>query len=241
MARPSASQRATKAVFVPPSQMNWTDEKLAGLDTAQLKSLLENLATQRTSGRVSEEIATELTTRITARLPANALTTRRKRSRSIVLQDARIAEALGDLALLLSKRYDLSEATAREKSSATSGFRPLPLVNKQGQARTGASMKNGKMAIERFISYRVRDSLAGLAYLLPMDQPQQTGRYVLLGTEDLLESGAPLAEVMPGSGDYGWSRDSHGRMRAKVAADFAEAQRLYEELIARLATKLPEQ
>ena len=228
-------------MFVPPSQMNWTDEKLAGLDTAQLKSLLENLSTQRTSGRVSEEIAAELTTRITARLPANALTTRRKRSRSIVLQDARVAEALGDLAMLLSRRYDLSEATARERSADITGFRPLPLVNKQGQAKAGASMKSGKMAIDRFISYRVRDSLAGLAYLLAMDQPQQTGRYVLLGTDDLLESGTPLTELMPGSGDYSWSRDSRARMRAQVVADFAEAQRLYEELIARMATKLPEQ
>jgi hypothetical protein len=60
---------------------------------------------------------------------------------------------------------------------------------------------------------------------------------VILATDDLLESGVPITDVMPASRDHGWSRDSRSRMRAQTAANFAEAQQLYEALIARVATK----
>jgi hypothetical protein len=94
------------------------------------------------------------------------------------------------------------------------------------------------MAIDRYISYRVRDSLATLAFLLAPDQPAESGRYVLLATDDLLQDGAPPDEF-PAAKDYGWSEACRARLRAVKAADFAEAQRLYEELIARVATPLP--
>ena len=41
--------------------------------------------------------------------------------------------------------------------------------------------------------------------------------------------------------DYGWSRQSRERMRAQTAESFTEAQQLYEALIARVATKRPEE
>jgi hypothetical protein len=221
--------------------MDWNDEKLAGLDTPQLKRLLENLRIQRASGRVTDEAAEDLTRRITARLPASALTVRRTRPRALALLDARIAASLGGLASSLSQRYDLSDETARQMSADITGFKPQAATDKRGLAKTGSSVKNGNMAIDRFIAYRVRDSLASLAFLLAPDQPHESGRYVILATEDLLEAGLPIAEVMPASRDYGWSRDSRERMRAQPAESFAEAQRMYEALIARVATKRPEE
>jgi hypothetical protein len=66
--------------FIAPSQLVWTDEKLAMLDTAQLGNLLDNLPVQVESGRVSAEAAADLTLRIESRLPKRELTARRKRS-----------------------------------------------------------------------------------------------------------------------------------------------------------------
>lgn len=66
------ANQAVNKVFLPPSQMNWTDEKLAGLSKEQLMTLLENLQTQRDSGRVTAQAAEELTRLIAARLPAGA-------------------------------------------------------------------------------------------------------------------------------------------------------------------------
>jgi hypothetical protein len=70
---------STAPVFVPKSQLVWTDEKLQALDTVQLGNLLDNLGVQLASGRVSEETAADLQRRIEARLPARELALRRKR------------------------------------------------------------------------------------------------------------------------------------------------------------------
>jgi hypothetical protein len=70
---------STATVFVAPSQLVWTDEKLAALDTKQLGNLLDNLKTQLASGRVSTEVAEDLEKRIESRLPARELTQRKKR------------------------------------------------------------------------------------------------------------------------------------------------------------------
>jgi hypothetical protein len=59
-------------VFQPPSQLVWTDEKLASLSKEQLLNLFDNLQTQRESGRVMPQAADELERLITARLPASA-------------------------------------------------------------------------------------------------------------------------------------------------------------------------
>ncbi|MCU0952202.1 MAG: hypothetical protein MUC68_14380 [Burkholderiaceae bacterium] len=70
-----------KPVFHTPTQMNWTDEKLASLSEAELLSLLSNLATQRSSGRVADTVADELTVRIHARLPTRVVNQLRKRAK----------------------------------------------------------------------------------------------------------------------------------------------------------------
>jgi len=217
--------------------MEWNDEKLARLDNEQLRNLLENLSKQREMGRVTEEAALELAQRIAARLPARAQTPRRVRSHALIQLDARVATDLGEFAAQLDRQYDLSDGTARKKSIDVLGFRPQVATDKNGLAKAGISMRKGSMAIDRSISYRVRDSMASLAFLLLPAQAHEAGRYVVVATDDLLESGVPITDVMPASRDYGWSRDSRGRMRAQPAQNFADAQKLYEGLIATLAER----
>jgi hypothetical protein len=217
--------------------MVWSDEKLDELNVEQLKNLFANLGNQRESGRIGADAAEELSQRITARLPAVARNPRRPRPRALIKLDARVAENLGDFAAYLGQRYDLSEGTARERSIDIPGFRPEAGTDKRGLARAGASVKKGSMAIDRFIAYRVRDSMASLAFLLLPDLPHDAGLYVIFATEDLLESGVPITDMIPSSLDHGWSRDSRERLRAQRAGNFAEAQVLYEGLIASLATK----
>src|SRR5512139_4100939 len=110
-----ASQAASK-VFQPPSQMQWTDEKLASLSREQLLTLFENLQTQRESGRVTPQAADDLARLIGERLPANALVPRSRRARSQVLLESRVAGELAGLAADLEGRYDLSADSAKRQS-----------------------------------------------------------------------------------------------------------------------------
>ncbi len=229
-----ASQAVNK-VFQPPSQMHWTDEKLASLSQEQLVTLFENLQTQREAGRVSAQAAEDLARLITERLPANALRPRRKRPRSQVLLEGRVAEELSGLAASLDTRYDLSVETAKERSAGIKGFKAQSLTDKRGAARAGNSMKDGRMAIDRYLSYGVRGSQASLAFLLRADAPDESGRYVLLATDDLLEGEPPADSYPPLAKDYGWSDGAIERMRAAPAADFADARQRFEALIAQVA------
>ncbi|HEU0203269.1 MAG TPA: hypothetical protein VFR86_22915 [Burkholderiaceae bacterium] len=228
-------------VVQPPSQMSWTDEKLAALSKEQLLNLLDNLKTQRETRRISEEAAEDLARRIRGRLPARALTVRRKRPRSEALLEASVVQELGSLAAVLGERYDLSVETALQLSADIKGFKPQTMTDPRGEPRTGGAVKQRRMAIDRYISYRVRDSLASLAFRLLPDQPAASGRYVVLATEDLLTGQESTSDSVPPAAEYGWPAAMHARMRAVVAANFTEAKTRFEALIARAAQKLPEQ
>ena len=222
-----------KPVYVPPSQIVWTDERLAALAKDQLINLLANLQTQRSSGRVSEETAVELEVRIKGLLPARAIAVRVKRPRSEVLLEARTAEQLGALAHDLAARYDLRPETAMSAAEGVKGFRPQPLTDSKGHARAGT--KSGA-AFERFIGYRSRDSFAGLAFVLLADQTQERGAYVLIGTDDLLGADLPRNDYTPVAEQHGWSAAARARMRAEPVANYAEGAERFEALVARLAT-----
>ena len=62
-------KQPAKPVYTPPSQLVWSEERLAALDEKQLVTLLENLQTQRESGRINSETAADVEERIKARLP----------------------------------------------------------------------------------------------------------------------------------------------------------------------------
>jgi hypothetical protein len=227
-----------KPVYVPPSRIVWTDERLAALDKEQLINLLGNLHTQRSSGRISEVTAADLEERIKSRLPASSTAPRRKRPRSEIRLEARAAEQLGELASGLARRYDVSAESAMKVSAGIKGFRPEPMTDSKGHARTGAAVRSGIASIERYVGYRSRDSFAGLAFVLLADQAEQMGCYVLLGTDDLIDDQAPQDEYTPLAGQHGWSTNSRTRMRARAVSDFEEAAARYEQLIARMAPAL---
>ena len=229
-----AKNVSLKPVYTPPSLIVWTDERLAALDKEQLINLLGNLQTQVSSGRVSEATATDLEVRIKSRLPTPSTTPRRKRPRSEIRLEARAAEQLGELAAGLARRYDVSADTAVRVSTGIKGFRPEPMTDSKGHARTGAAVRSGIASIERYVGYRSRDSFAGLAFVLLAERAEQLGCYVLLGTDDLIDDATPEDEYSQLAGQHGWSASSRARMRARVMTGFEEGAQRYEQLIARL-------
>jgi hypothetical protein len=147
---------------------------------------------------------------------------------------------LGGVAEALGKRFDLTAQTARKLSIGSSRFMPHSLTAKNGEAKTGGAMKEGKLAIDRYISYRLRDELISLAYILFKEEPEENGRYYLVGTEGVFTGGQKFSEVLAGKANYGWSPAFTDRMYAQPFTELAEAAAAYETLIAKLAPRISE-
>jgi hypothetical protein len=228
-----------RPAYVPRSQIIWTDERLDALDNEQLLNLLGNLPQQRASGRVAHDTADELEVRIKARLPARAIAVRRRRARSEVQLETRVAEQLASLAIDLAARYALgAEAATADAAARAPAARSRTLADTRGKPRIGGSVKQGRSAIDRYLCCRSGDSLAGLAFVLLAERPQQEGCYVIFGTEDLLGDEPATNDYAPIAEQHGWSASARARMRALPMADYAAAAQRFEALLARVAPRL---
>jgi hypothetical protein len=233
-----AKAAPVRPAYVPRSQIIWTDERLDALDNEQLLNLLGNLPQQRASGRVAHETADELELRIKARLPARAIAVRRRRARSEVQLETRVAEQLASLATDLALRYALNTEPEPTDVAARAPVRSRSLADTRGKPRIGASVKQGRSAIDRYLVCRAGDSLAGLAFVLLAERPQQDGCFVIFGTEDLLGDEPATNDYAPIAEQHGWSASARARMRALPMADYAAAAQRFEALLARMAPRL---
>lgn len=215
--------------------MRWTDEELAKLSGAELKTLLENVTGRKSNARFSLSQAEDIEGRIRSRLASTKSKSRSGRRLMPLSLEQRVAGELGQVAERLNAKFDLSPETAKHLSVGTKAFKAHSLTDKKGNAKTGGSMKGGRMAIDRYISYRVKDSLISLAFLLLPGQSDDQGRFVLLATNDLLTEGEPLDAVVPTASEYGWSPAFRARMLALPFSNVDEAAVRYEALIERLA------
>lgn len=215
--------------------MRFTDEQLERLDRLELENLRTNALRLAVDGRIDEHVANDVVVRIDARL--KLIKPKRaggQRSAGTSLE-RRIAEALGKIAVELNGRYDLSKETARKLSVGTKHFTPHGLTDPKGDAKTGGSMKGGRMQLDRYISYRVRESVVSLAYILFPGESEDQGFYRVFATDDMTQEGVPLSDFLPSDNEYGWETGFRDRMRMLPFLDLESAAKCYEALIARLA------
>lgn len=141
--------------------ISWTKEKINELTTQEVVALQENARVRGNSEIVNwcEEI---LATKKPIRTARTSSTTKNL--------EAECSHKLSEFAKYLSAKYDLSPATASKKSEGVKGFRPHNLTSKTGQAKLGGDQRTGKVAMDRYISYRTRDDVLSLtAWLVSKD------------------------------------------------------------------------
>lgn len=171
--------------------IEWTDERIAALDTAQLKNLREN-ATRREVTALVELCTTELAKR-------NADKPRRigqPRSEAKQFEHDMSAE-LATVGKAMAEKYDLSEATAKARSEGVKGFKAHKLLGSDGHAKLGGMQRDGSVAVDRYISYRRGTDIVSLSVFLLKDASVEAHEFQVIAPAFLLDGAKPVAEIRP--------------------------------------------
>ncbi|QUS39624.1 hypothetical protein RPMA_12810 [Tardiphaga alba] len=171
--------------------IEWTEERVAALETPQIKNLREN-ALKRDVAALAELCSAELAKR-------NADKPRRiGQPRSEAKQfEHDMADQIAAVGKTLAEKYDLSEATAKAKSEGVKGFKAHKLLDSKGSAKLGGMQRDGSVAVDRYISYRRGKDIVTLSVFLLKDQPLESHEFQVIAPLTMLDGGKPVAEIRP--------------------------------------------
>jgi hypothetical protein len=175
--------------------VDWSDEKLAALADKDLKTLLAN---------AERKAATDLVAKCTAELEKRDAAKPRKGPKPRTELKEFEHNVSGEIAAVgkqMAEKYDLSEETAKAKSAGVKGFRSHKLLDAQGYAKLGGSQRDGTVAVDRYISYRLGNDIVTLGVWLLKDAPIDAHEFHVSGPAAMIEGGRSFAEVRPGTSE----------------------------------------
>jgi hypothetical protein len=175
--------------------VDWSDEKLAALADKDLKTLLAN---------AERKAATDLVAKCTAELEKRDAAKPRKGPKPRTELKEFEHNVSGEIAAVgkeMAGKYDLSEETAKAKSAGVKGFRSHKLLDAQGYAKLGGSQRDGTVAVDRYISYRLGNDIVTLGVWLLKDTPIDAHEFHVSGPAAMIEGGKSFAEVRPGTSE----------------------------------------
>jgi hypothetical protein len=169
----------------------WTDERLEALSTPELKNLL---------GNAERKSADDLAAKCKAVLEArNALKPNRIAKPRTELKEFEhtVADQIAAVGKEMAAKYDLSEETAKARSSGVKGFRVHKLLDSKGSAKLGGMQRDGSVAIDRYISYRRGNDIVALGVFLLKDAPLDSHEFHVIAPAAFLSDPKPIAEIRP--------------------------------------------
>ncbi|MFT3672796.1 hypothetical protein [Aestuariivirga sp.] len=143
-----------------------------------------------------------------------------------------LSHKLGQFGLRLLKEYDLSPETAKAKSNGTKRFVAHNLLQSDNTAKIGGLQRSGRCAIDRYISYRIRESIISLNIFQLADHDSENLHFQVFGPKELLPDGEPLTSLRPGLvGEPEMKRYPWGKRFDR----FEDAQAAFEKIISHFA------
>ena len=131
--------------------------------------------------------------------------------------------------------YDLSPVTAKKLSEGTKRFKTHSLLSKSGGAKTGGAQKNGLVAFDRYISYRLKDDVIALISIIYHNRDIDTVRYQVFAPESAVDNFVHISELR----EHLEKDEEIGLSKGGVEFHtFDEAEQLFVSLIDRFAPKL---
>lgn len=208
--------------------IDWSKERIESLSTQEIQSLQENA---RTKGHL--EIVARCDEVLAARKSVRRQSGPRSASSTKILE-AECAKQLSDFAIYLQTKYDLSAASATAKSVGVKGYKAHQVVAKNGQAKLGGDQRTGRVAIDRYISYRVRNEPISLTALLISKESDDGLVWQVLGSGHLFKNFKTYSQLRP------YAKDNEGGLYrgGEEFFDFLSASALFETTLATLTPQL---
>lgn len=205
--------------------IDWSKERIETLSTQEVLSLQENA---RNKGYL--DIAAKCDEVLATRKPVRRSSGPRSVSPTKILE-AECAKQLSDYAIYLQTQYDLSAVSATAKSVGVKGFKAHQVVAKNGQAKLGGDQRTGKVAFDRYISYRVRNEPISLTALLISADSGDQLMWQVLGSPHHFKNFKPYSQLRP------YATDTEGGLYTggEEFDDFATASELFESVLSGLA------
>jgi len=152
------------------------------------------------------------------------------RAPSIVAAEKELINALEKLASSLLEKYDLSVATARKLSE---GFKYAP-HSFDGKAKVGGAKLLGRVAVNKSLSYRLKEDVFAIAGVIEYDQPVEDISFMVLAPKEFLSNYVTLRELIPSIKEGDKFGNIFGGQRY---SNFDDAAEVYASIIDRIAPK----
>lgn len=140
--------------------------------------------------------------------------------------ESQLSADIGAFGRVLSKKYDLSAETAQKASADVKRFQTHNLTQPNGTAKLGGLQRKGKCAMDRYISYRVRDDILSLNAFRLKNADTSPVEFHVFGPQEHLPDGQTAASLRPGLSTeqemkrYAWGMNCNSLEDAKVAFEY---------------------
>jgi hypothetical protein len=204
--------------------VDWSDEKLAALADKDLKTLLAN---------AERKSATDLVAKCTAEIEKRQAAKPGKATKprtELKEFEHMIAGEIAAVGKAMAEKYDLSEETAKAKSAGVKGFRSHKLLDAKGYAKLGGSQRDGTVAVDRYISYRLGNDIVTLGVWLLKDAPIDAHEFHVSGPAAMIEGGKSFSEVRPGPSE----KDQQETRLIRAFKDLPSAAAAFDAALAKI-------
>jgi hypothetical protein len=204
--------------------VDWSDDRIAALSDQDLKNLLAN-AVRKSAAPVIAQCEAEIEKR-------NAAKPRKgPKPRTEVKEfEHEISGQLAAVGKQMAEKYDLSEETAKARSEGVKGFRSHKLLDAKGFAKLGGHQRDGSVAVDRYISYRLGNGIVSLGVWLLKDAAIEDHEFHVSAPAGMIEGGKGFAEVRTGISE----KEAQDTRQMRAFKDLPSAAAAFDAALAKL-------
>jgi hypothetical protein len=204
--------------------VDWSDDRVAALSDQDLRNLKVNAERKSVAGVVAQCQA-EMEKRDAAKQGKAA-----KPRTEIKEFEHAMSAHLAAVGKQMAEKYDLSEETAKARSTGVKGFRSHKLLDAKGYAKLGGHQRDGTVAVDRYISYRRGNDIVSLGVWLSKDAPIEDHEFHVGAPTEMIEGGKTFAEVRPGITE----KDPQQYRRIRAFKDLSSAAAAFDAALAKI-------